>query len=582
MHGVRLSVFLGLCCAILRGQSACPPVNFLLPVGMTINSSGSVGGGLVRQADSSYTQHRYHLLSPYTKIDTLPNAAANPVACTGYPRRPLQVPVGWVAGGESRLGTASNNPTIADLTGSAPLSAVVINEASAANVVKVARFNGDYSVHDVTDYTVGVRPVTTLAADFNGDGKRDIAVFTSGTTTLNGSVSILINNGDGTFKPAVNYAVGTAPASGTAQDFNGDGKLDLAVSDENSGLITILLGNGDGTFRTGSSITLPQPAFYVAAADLNGDSKQDLAAVVIGSGMSVLLGKGDGTFQAPSVVSLGQSLAFGVAAGDLNKDGKVDVVVVDHASASALILFGAGDGTFPNSARYALGAIPTSVVISDFDFDGNPDIVASAGHPDVLSPFFYGTDISVLFGNGDGTFYGPKAVPIPADVADMASADFNGDGRPDFAVSTDFSSTIQLLVGQSGGGFQSTAIPVQTPAGGQIQMFGILASDFNGDKKPDLLVTGAGTNAVWLLAGKGDGTFQNLVSIPAGNPTYSLDAGDLNGDGKPDLVIASSTPAATNPPNLVTVLLGNGNGSFQSPKTVTGFANPADARLGDF
>jgi len=539
-------------------------------------------GGIERKIDGSYTLHLYETSDPYAQIDVIPNFIASSVASTGYPRRPLQVPAGWRPGGDNQLGVSSYAGVVADLTGSGLLDAVAVFQdvTPLVDVVSVGLSNADYSLRNHTEYPVGINPWTVLAADFNGDGKRDLVVFcagvyaSDGTLTAKGTVSVLINNGDGTFKAAVSYAAGGSPAQGTVQDFNGDGKLDIAAIDQSVGLVTILLGNGDGTFRTGATLSLPQ-ASYVAAADLDGDSKQDLVVVTYNQ-LAVLLGNGDGTFKAPSMTPLiGNS---NPAIGDFNKDGKPDVVVVDFHSQTAQVLFGAGDGTFPTSVRYLLGSLATHVLVSDVDWDGNLDVVIGAGHPDGLTPSLDDVDeLSILFGNGDGTFYGPQANPVAAGTysSAMASADFNGDGRLDIALTAPDGST-QVLLGQSGGGFHTTTI-----AGGG---YGILAKDFNGDGKADLLVGMGSSNTVLFASGNGNGTFQTPVSISTGNPSYSVDAGDLNGDGKLDLVTASSPgySPSSSPPSAVTVLLGNGNGTFQSPKTVSGFPNPVDAKLADF
>src|SRR5712692_2094206 len=173
-------------------------------------------------------------------------------------------------------------------------------------------------------FPAGILPTSVAAGDFNGDGKPDVAL-----TNQNG-ISILLNNGQGGFQPAVNYTVGTNPQHVAARDFNGDGKIDLAVVNQGSGSVSILLGNGNGTFQAAASYMAGGNPRWVAIADLNGDGKPDLAVVdsgfATGSGVSVLLGNGNGTFQPATFVAAG-SVALSVAVGDFNGDGKADLAV---------------------------------------------------------------------------------------------------------------------------------------------------------------------------------------------------------------------------------------------------------------
>ena len=177
-------------------------------------------------------------------------------------------------------------------------------------------------------------PTSLTVGDFNGDGKLDLAVADS----IPNTVSILLGNGDGTFQPRVPYSVDVLAVSVTAGDFNSDGKLDLAVATQNSNSISILLGNGDGTFGPTVSYAAGSAPASVAAADLNGDGKLDLALTNRADNtVSILLGNGDGTFSPRSDYATGSN-PWSLAAGDFNRDGRMDLAVANFDSNTVSVL----------------------------------------------------------------------------------------------------------------------------------------------------------------------------------------------------------------------------------------------------
>ncbi|HEX4138655.1 MAG TPA: FG-GAP-like repeat-containing protein [Bryobacteraceae bacterium] len=280
-------------------------------------------------------------------------------------------------------------------------------------------------------------PPPVAVADFNGDGKPDIAAGMS----CDGSVSIFLGNGDGTFRASSSYATGGNPPFMAVGDFNGDGNPDLALADEcyalcNKLATSILLGNGDGTFRFGSNYSLTGS---VSIADFNGDGKPDLIA---GGGIisasagatpgSVFLGNGDGTFQAPLQWGPIANSCFAfcgidvaptlISTGDFNGDGKADLVLTNSSGNTVAVLLGNGDGTFRPPAMYTIGSNPQAVTISDFNGDGRADLAVGSSN-----------GVRILYGNGDGTFgIGPNyQAAIGANF--MTVGAFNGSGLPDLA-----------------------------------------------------------------------------------------------------------------------------------------------------
>jgi FG-GAP-like repeat len=181
--------------------------------------------------------------------------------------------------------------------------------------------------------------------DFNGDGKLDLAVTGVGVTGTQGDeVAILLGNGDGTFTAASNstFATGKAPQAIAAADLNGDGKLDLAITNYEDASVTILLGNGDGTFTpaSGSPITVGNSPDAIAVGDLNGDGKLDLAIANYGGNtLTILLGNGDGTFTSasgsPFPVGVGPS---SIAVGDFNGSGRLGLAITNLTGNTVSIL----------------------------------------------------------------------------------------------------------------------------------------------------------------------------------------------------------------------------------------------------
>jgi hypothetical protein len=343
-----------------------------------------------------------------------------------------------IAMSRTDYGVGSGPPAVStgDLNGGGKLDLVLTNAYD--NTISILLGNGDGTFQTQVTYAVGENPRDIAIADFNGDGKLDLAV----TNTNSNTVSILLGNGDGTFQPQVQYGTGTGAYGIAAADVNGDGKLDLVVTNSGAATVSVLLGNGDGTFQAAVNYAVGTDPRSVAVGDFNRDGKLDLAVTNFDGHVSVLLGNGDGTFSAPTSYSAG-SARF-VTAAEFNGDGKLDLAVANQFESTISIFLGNGDGTFQPQVIYATGYNPTWVGAADFNGDGKLDLATpdTDGGP--------GTTVSILLGNGDGTFQSYTDFTVGDNPDQIAIGDFNGDGRLDMAVANGSSNTVSVLL-QVGG-----------------------------------------------------------------------------------------------------------------------------------
>jgi autotransporter-associated beta strand protein len=327
-------------------------------------------------------------------------------------------------------------------------------------------------------FSAGTNLSGIAVADFNGDGKSDIAVVNNAVA---GSVGILISNGDGTFQPKVDYAAGTNPLDARAGDINADGKIDLSVVSP-SGTVNILLGNGDGSFAVPVSYATGLGARAIVVGDFNHDGKFDVATMNSGTA-SVLLGNGDGTFQAhKDAVFVGNT---NMIAGDFNHDGNLDLATSNTLSVGTITLLrGHGDGTFDPEININANSAPVYLADGDFNHDGYDDFAVANSYS--------ATSMSVILNNGDGTYAPPTLYSIAQTGYEIEVADFNNDGFQDFAVRG--ASQYQIEYGKGDGTFY-TAVNFATPPG-QFEK-GSQHGDFNGDGAIDLTyVSSAGVTVV--------------------------------------------------------------------------------------
>jgi hypothetical protein len=447
-----------------------------------------------------------------------------------------------------------------DFRGNGRIDLATANYAS--HDVSVLLGNGDGTFQPQVTYATGNALDGIVAGDFRGDRRTDLAVANYGSA----SVSVLLGNGDGTFQSEVSYPLSYGEANLVMGDFGGDGRTDLAAVNNLSGSVSVFLGNGDGTFQAPVTYALPAGAYAVATGDFRGDGRLDLAVVsYVTSNVVVLLGNGDGSFQTQVTNPVGSG-PFGLVAGDFNGDGRTDLASVNSNDNTVSVLLGNGNGTFQAQVNYAVGSGPAAIVVGDFNGDGRTDLATVNSNDD---------DVSVLLGNGDGTFQAQRTYPADGifPVA-LVAGDFNGDGRIDLATADQGGSDhfdVSLLLGNGDGSFQPPVLYPVAPG-----LFNLTTGDFTGHGRTDLAVTADGEDAVSVLLSNGDGTFQPYTTYAAGAQPFALVADDFNGDGRSDLAVANAES------NNVSVLLGNGNGTFQSPVNYLVGGFPLAIAAGDF
>lgn len=383
-----------------------------------------------------------------------------------------------------------------------------------------------------TDYVTGAAPVSVAVATFNtkNGGHPDLVVANQkGVGTACGPISIFVNNGDGTFAACTDITSGTTitppiatPSAVAVGDFNDDGFPDIAVTDSTNNNVIILLGNGDGTFQAPVAYPTGKNPVALVAQDFDGDGQPDLAVV----------NQADNTV----TILLGNKVN-GVQTGTF--------------------------GTPPTQAAApTVGTTPTAIATGTFiSGNSNADLaVTNSGD----------NTVSVLVGNGDGTFGTQTVYSTGKDPVGVAVGDFNGDGQPDLAVTNETDGTVSILLNKNDGSGtffgQNTFTTGSSPTG-------IISAIFAGTTT-DLAIADEVSDNVDILIGNGDGTFNAPISLATGNGPVAVAGADLNGDGTIDLV------SANNGASTVTVTLNTVSSSNNLSSAQTGYPSAEYEDLG--
>jgi hypothetical protein len=349
-------------------------------------------------------------------------------------------------------------------------------------LITCPKVNAQVCYDTKTSYIGGLDAVSICSADFNGDSKPDIAVINNASGTSN--ISVLLNNGSGGFGAPTFFAVGALPHSICTADFNGDGIADLATTNIGPGNVSVLLGNGSGGFTAaaGFGTGIFNSLSTICSADFNGDGKVDL---VISSGFNfvlVALGNGNGTFGTPTQITVDNN-THSVISADFNGDGKADMATTTHnGTFNVSVQLGNGSGGFGTVTNFVIGDSPASLICADLNGDGKIDLATANMGNNITG------NVSILLGDGTGSFAAATnfGVGVATVAKSICSGDFDRDGKMDLAmacIANNNNGIVTILTGNGAGSFGS-------PATFAVDSFpnSIVSADFNKDTKMDLAV----------------------------------------------------------------------------------------------
>jgi len=453
--------------------------------------------------------------------------------------------------------TISNLGLYISSTGSISVNYIMDSPTSKENISLKGGFNGAG-----TDfYAPFTNSLNTMYNGVAGNTGFDIIATEAGVTSLlitprgnligphakNNPFAVNLNQGQTYSCQEALFT--TRPMEAVSKDFDGDGKLDIAMTDNKNNTVFILKGTGTGAFTEFGTYTVGASPVQIIADDVNNDTKQDLiVANYAGDNVSILLGNGAGGFSYSGNYLSGGNGVNGVACSDLNGDGNKDLVLTNNMSSSIGVLFGNGAGSFTLNNVYFPQVQPVDVKISDFTNDGFKDLIVSN---------FGSNSLTRFNGTAAGTFTSQANFAVGTNPYRILVQDLNADGNEDLVISQRGSNNVRVMLGDAVGGFPSNA---SYAVGAQPES--IVLVNINGDAFMDIAVANSGANNVSILLGAAAGVFGAATNNVVSTTPRGIVAGDFNANGQQDIATGNFNG------NNYSVLMGNGTAAMAAATNV--------------
>ena len=441
------------------------------------------------------------------------------------------------------------------------------------NNVSILMGQGDGTFAAAQNYQAGLNPIAIAAGDLDGDGRADLVTANFG----NGTFSVLRNDGNGTFGVPTSFQAGASPWAIALAKVNPDNVLDVVVAEytgtstpPNSGnTISVSLGDGLGAFGERNPYNVGYGPSGLALGDLNGDGLTDLAVSHANStDVAVLLNTGH-LFGTATMISVGGAGSEGIAMADLDRNGDLDLAVGKGVTSQLAVLMGHGTGGFAAPVNYAVGAGGRGVAAEDFNGDGVDDVAVGN---------FGAAFVSLLVGNGNGTLQAARSINHGAAAAGIATGDFNRDGRLDIATANKEIHNTSILLGSASCAPSCTTFAAHTSdfgPGTAASPVALATADFDHNGWMDVAIGSSTSNEVRIHLRSAIGIAIFYVNV--GRPQNDLAVGDFNNDRNPDLVTINYAA------HTATVQYGDGSGNFYGKADITtGLNYPSDVATGDF